>query len=410
MASLGVLVSGVAHEINNPNNFILLNGRICSRVWEDIQPILREYHEAHGDFLLGGMPYSEAQPRIGQLIAGIDEGAQRIKHIVQNLRDFARRDTGDLDRPVDLNVVVDSAVTLVRNLIDKSTSRFDLRPGPGAAPAARQLPAAGAGADQSAHQRLPGAARPGSGGHRAMQTCAEEAAGCAWRCATRAWASRKPTSRILDPFFTTKQDTGGTGLGLSISYNIVKNHGGELAISSRPGEGPPWPRCACPWPRKAGRPERDARSPGAGPAGGRRGAGPGGRGHRPAHPGDHQPGAAAADGREVPGLLAAGEFAAVLLDLTMPHLSGRELLPAIVEEHPELPVIVLTGAERRGDRGAVHEGRGLRLSGEAGGRGAPGRGAAQGHRDRRHAPRELGAEALPAVRHPGAPRGLRPRS
>jgi polar amino acid transport system substrate-binding protein len=43
--------------------------------------------------------------------------------------------------------------------------------------------------------------------------------------------------RILDPFFTTKQDTGGTGLGLSISYNIVKNHGGELAIRSRPGEG-----------------------------------------------------------------------------------------------------------------------------------------------------------------------------
>jgi signal transduction histidine kinase len=43
--------------------------------------------------------------------------------------------------------------------------------------------------------------------------------------------------RILDPFFTTKQDSGGTGLGLSISYNIVKNHGGELAISSVPGEG-----------------------------------------------------------------------------------------------------------------------------------------------------------------------------
>jgi DNA-binding NtrC family response regulator len=50
------------------------------------------------------------------------------------------------------------------------------------------------------------------------------------------------------------------------------------------------------------------------------------------------------DAREVPGILAGGEFAAVLLDLSMPHVSGRELLPAVVQEHPELPVIVLTGA------------------------------------------------------------------
>jgi DNA-binding NtrC family response regulator len=50
------------------------------------------------------------------------------------------------------------------------------------------------------------------------------------------------------------------------------------------------------------------------------------------------------DAREVPGLLGSGEYSAVLLDLSMPHLSGRELLPAIVQEHPELPVIVLTGA------------------------------------------------------------------
>jgi signal transduction histidine kinase len=228
-------VSGVAHEINNPNNFIMLNGRICSRVWADVQPILRQYHEAHGEFLLGGMPYSEAQPRIGQLIEGIGEGAQRIKHIVQNLRDFARRDTGDLDRPLDLNLVVESSVTLVRNLIDKSTSRFDLRLAPGLPPLRgnfQQLEQVLINLITNACQALPDRERG-----ICVQTCAEEGH---VRVEVRDQGVGIPEAnlkRILDPFFTTKQDTGGTGLGLSISYNIVKNHGGELAISSRPGEG-----------------------------------------------------------------------------------------------------------------------------------------------------------------------------
>ncbi|HYB19467.1 MAG TPA: HAMP domain-containing sensor histidine kinase, partial [Thermodesulfobacteriota bacterium] len=42
---------------------------------------------------------------------------------------------------------------------------------------------------------------------------------------------------VLDPFFTTKRDSGGTGLGLSISYNIIRNHGGDLRLTSNPGQG-----------------------------------------------------------------------------------------------------------------------------------------------------------------------------
>ena len=235
MASLGVLVSGVAHEINNPNNFIMLNGRICSRVWADIQPILRQYYEAHGEFLLGGMPYSEAQPRIGQLIAGIGEGAQRIKHIVQNLRDFARRDTGDLDRSVDLNGVVESSITLVRNLIDKSTSRFTLSLARGLPPVRgsfQQLEQVLINLITNACQALPDRERGID-----VETRLEED----WLLVEvrdqGVGIPEQNLERILDPFFTTKQDTGGTGLGLSISYNIVKNHGGSLEIRSRTGEG-----------------------------------------------------------------------------------------------------------------------------------------------------------------------------
>ena len=235
MSSLGVLVSGVAHEINNPNNFIMLNGRIFSRVWADIQPILRQYYEAHGEFLLGGMPYSEAHPRIAALIAGIHEGAQRIKRIVQNLRDFARRDTGDLESPVDLNSVVESSIMLVHNLIDKSTSRFSLSLAPQLPPLRgnfQQLEQVLINLITNACQALPDRER-GIG----VETSAEEGLVCVEVRDQGVGIPEENLKRILDPFFTTKQDIGGTGLGLSISYNIVKNHGGELTIRSRPGEG-----------------------------------------------------------------------------------------------------------------------------------------------------------------------------
>jgi PAS domain S-box-containing protein len=236
MASLGILVSGVAHEINNPNNFILLNGRICSRVWEDIQPILVEYRERNGDFVVAGMPFSESQPRIGRLIAGIHEGAQRIKKIVQNLRDFARRDSGEMSGGVDLNRVVDSAVTLVQNLIDKSTTRFtmdlstDLPLITGNFQQLEQvvinLLTNACQALEAREKAIRVRTRRGPAG-RAVVEVQDEGVGI----------SRRDLAHVLDPFFTTKQNRGGTGLGLSISYNIVKNHGGDLAIASEQGTG-----------------------------------------------------------------------------------------------------------------------------------------------------------------------------
>jgi PAS domain S-box-containing protein len=237
LASLGVLVSGVAHEINNPNNFILLNGRLCARVWNDLQPILDDYHRTHDDFLLAGMPFAEAWPRISQLMDGIHEGAQRIKKIVQSLRDFARRDPGDLSREVDPAAVVDSAVTLVRHLVSRSTDRFSVSADPDV-PRIRgsfqQLEQVLVNLLTNACDALPSrdcgirvavrADRPSS---RVLIEVADEGTGIS--------AENRP--RIFDPFFTTKQDQGGTGLGLSISFTIVHNHGGELTLASEEGHG-----------------------------------------------------------------------------------------------------------------------------------------------------------------------------
>jgi signal transduction histidine kinase len=105
MATLGILVSGVAHEINNPNNFMLLNSNNLVDIWNDIKPILDRLFKSAGDFMVAGMYYSEMYDDVSLLLNGIVEGAERIKNIVKNLKDFARQDTGRMDELMNIKAL-----------------------------------------------------------------------------------------------------------------------------------------------------------------------------------------------------------------------------------------------------------------------------------------------------------------
>ncbi len=237
MATLGILVSGVAHEINNPNNYILLNGKILSRAWNDVAPILEKYYQEHGDFSLAGMAYSKAHKKIGQLIGGISEGAKRIQKIVQSLKDFARQEREDIQQQVDINSVVESAIVIINNLIKKSTHNFSVQYGqdiPNIRGNFQQLEQVVINLITNSCQALPDQDRAitvvteyDADAHRVRLRVTDEGPGI----------SEENLKRILDPFFTTKRDAGGTGLGLSISYNIAKDHGGKLDFNSEPGKG-----------------------------------------------------------------------------------------------------------------------------------------------------------------------------
>ena len=237
MATLGILVSGVAHEINNPNNFIMLNAKILSRVWDDITPILEEHYKSQGDFTLAGMPYTKAHSRIAQLIAGISEGAERIQKIVQNLKDFARQDRGDLDQPVDINAVIRSAVLIVSNLIKKSTDRFSVEYGenlPRIRGNFQQLEQVIINLITNSCQALPNKER----GIIVSTSFARDSKHIIVKVQDEGIGiPSENLKHILDPFFTTKRDSGGTGLGLSVSYSIVKNHSGDLNFTSESGKG-----------------------------------------------------------------------------------------------------------------------------------------------------------------------------
>ncbi|MDZ7858336.1 MAG: histidine kinase dimerization/phospho-acceptor domain-containing protein [Sphaerotilus sp.] len=230
MASLGRLVAGVAHELNNPISFVLGNVHALQRYTERLRRYLGEIH--------AGTPVDHLAPmrrqlRIDHVLAdlpslmeGTLEGAQRTADIVQGLKRFSAADRGERGA-VALNEVVEQAIHWVR----KGTAPgFDVRwsPGPDATVqgSAGQLLQVMLNLIQNAWDAASGAgAAPPTlwitstlDGATARLTFRDNGPGIA----------DEHLGRLFDPFFTTKPVGKGTGLGLSISYGIVEQHGGRL--------------------------------------------------------------------------------------------------------------------------------------------------------------------------------------
>jgi PAS domain S-box-containing protein len=237
MVALGTLVSGVAHEVNNPNNFIMLNSPILKEAWDNAMPILQKYYEENGDFLLGGMKFSEMRENIPSLFSGISDGAKRIKQIVDDLKNYVRDNTADLNQSVDINDVIKSAVSLLSNMIKKSTHQFSIKYGkhlPLLRGNFQRLEQVMINLIQNACQALPDASK---GIYISVWTNKEKSTIV---IKIRDGGTGIPNEKLLnitDPFFTTKQDSGGVGLGLSISSKIVEEHGGTMNFESGIGAG-----------------------------------------------------------------------------------------------------------------------------------------------------------------------------
>jgi len=237
MTALGLMVSGVAHEINNPNNFILSNAQLLERSWQDACKILGEYCRENGDVLLGGMPFSRLEAHSPQLFEGIADGSRRIKEIVGNLKNFARQESVSLESEVDINRVAKEAISILRHEITRFTRDFRFEPD-------EQLPPVRGNRQQlgqviinllmNACQALPDRTRamrmstyPDRDTGQVVVAVQDEGCGI----------TEEIAESIMDPFFTTKLDSGGTGLGLSICRSIIKDHQGRLDFSSVPGQG-----------------------------------------------------------------------------------------------------------------------------------------------------------------------------
>jgi signal transduction histidine kinase len=222
MASLGVLVAGVAHEINNPVTFVANNIHpLKERLTE-----LREAARLHPEMMLDG-PVEE----LAEIADLIGEGALRTAGIVQDLRNFSRlSDEGT--ESVDVHECIEACLRLLRpRWAERITIERDLGDVPKVEAASGQL-------NQVLMNLLANAcdAIPDRGTIR-ITTCVE---GDRLRLAVRddgAGIAREDLERIFDPFFTTKPQGKGTGLGLAITHGIVTGHGGDIRVASEPGRG-----------------------------------------------------------------------------------------------------------------------------------------------------------------------------
>jgi len=235
LAALGILVSGVAHEINNPNGLLLMNLPFLRRFVRDTLPILDVHASATEDFTLAGLPYAECREELPEVIEEMLDGAQRIKRIVNDLKDFARRDDAGEKERVDLNRMVEVAVRLVEPTLRKATHhlRFDLAPGlPQVLCNAQQVEQIIVNLLLNACQALPSPDR----GIQVRTLCSAGMAVLAVQDEGVGIASEH-LGRLTDPFFTTKRDQGGTGLGLSVSAGLAKEHHGKIEFESQLGKG-----------------------------------------------------------------------------------------------------------------------------------------------------------------------------
>jgi len=235
LASLGQLVSGIGHEINNPNQFIRGNIKIIKQALEDMLPIVDSYQESHQDLKIARLKYDFFREHIMTLVDDMAHGSERIKGIVEGLRTFVRKDEGLLVDKVDINTIIQASARLVHNQVNKRADiKLDL---------AENIPAFN-GNSQKIEQvfvnllvNAGDAMRDDLKGEVTVKTMKNDGFIHIDVSDNGLGMNESTLKQIFDPFFTTKRARGGTGLGLPIVFRIVEEHGGMISVNSKPGEG-----------------------------------------------------------------------------------------------------------------------------------------------------------------------------
>jgi PAS domain S-box-containing protein len=238
LAALGQLMAGIAHEINNPNNFIHFNLPILEEYLEALLPVLEAYSSEHPNWQLVNLTFEEFVDDAFKLIDNMKHGSTRITRLVNELRSFVQNQETDSRVAIPLDAIVERAVMLTQKQVAKSVKRFRVDIAEHLPPVLVErdkieqvlinliINAAHAANKDDAFIAL--SATLSSSGPKSVRVCVKD---------NGAGIAKEHLNRIFEPFFTTKNRKTGTGLGLAISYQIIESHGGRLNVFSEPGEG-----------------------------------------------------------------------------------------------------------------------------------------------------------------------------
>jgi PAS domain S-box-containing protein len=238
LASLGEIVAGVVHEINNPNSFIAYNIPLLEEIWKLCEPVVADYAAANPGWGKRDVSIEELRNDMTEIINAFRIGSDRINRVVSNLKDFARVEEGVHARPVSVNDVVEKTLMIVGGQIRRSVSKLDLDLAgdlPQVQGHFQKLEQVMANLLVNAHQAIPDKEK----GWIRISTRYLQRLGCAVIAIedNGGGMTRPVLDRLFEPFFTTRRDTGGTGLGLSVSYGLIQEHQGVIGVLSRPGIG-----------------------------------------------------------------------------------------------------------------------------------------------------------------------------
>ena len=238
LASLGEVVAGVAHEINNPNSFISYNIPLLAETWDIFRPIIESWADSHPEWQKNGMYLAEYCEDMDGIIHDVNAGSQRINKVVRDLKEFARLDQAAEAGPLNLNEAVQKAMSIIGPQVRRSIKHVELD-------LASDLPAF--------HGRLIKieqiitnlvvnalhAVDQNREGHLRIRTRHIPRLGCVTLQVedNGIGIASDIIDRIFEPFFTRRRDAGGTGLGLSVCYRLIQEHQGALTVTSRTGIG-----------------------------------------------------------------------------------------------------------------------------------------------------------------------------